>query len=72
MDRLGEIALQWVHSAVRLMINLQNKSVVDHWYKHFKNIQNIHYNVIAAIPTLPLLLHFDDPPIMEVLEVALS
>ena len=37
------------------------------------NIQSIYdEDVIAAMPTLPPLLHLDDPPTMEELEVALS
>ena len=52
------------------------EEVVDRWYEHFKNLLNIQSiydeNVIAAMPTLPPLLHFDDPPTMEELEVALS
>ena len=39
--------------------------VVDCWYEVFNllNIKSIYCeDIIAAMPTLPSLLHFDDPP----------
>jgi len=52
------------------------EEVTERWYEHFKkllNIQSIYdEDVIAAVPTLPPLLGYDDPPTSEELEDALS
>jgi len=49
------------------------EEVVDRWYEHFKNFLSIYdEDVITAVPTLPPLLQFDEPPTMEELEVTWS
>jgi len=52
------------------------EEVVDCWYEHFKNLLNIQSicdeEVVAAVPALPPLLQYDEPPTLEELEVALS
>ena len=52
------------------------EEVLDHWYQHSKkvfNVQSIYDDeVVAAIPALEPMLHLDDPPIMEELEIVLS
>jgi len=52
------------------------EEIVDRWYEHFKNLLNIqsicYEDVIAAVPTLPPLLHFGKPPTMEELEATSS
>ena len=52
------------------------EKVTECWYEHFKkllNIQSIYdENIIAAVPTLPPFLCYDDPPTSEELKAALS
>ena len=49
------------------------EEVIDHWYEHFKNLLNIRSiydeEVVAAVPTLPPLLQYDEPPTLEELQV---